>query len=266
MESLFPPWSVEDRFIVLKHFPADILAKHEEQLPGRCDYSPSLQILIITMASQPHEEAACSFEAIVTMLAREMKVYRRIAQWGATRVDTPDRNKQTDRSWAPARLVRRFPTVALEVGFSETTAKLEKDIAWWINGSNGQVRIGITIDIQHKSHNIEIKSWIPSFERSHQHIYITAGGRQVVDRHINDPPPPRVDQRILLRRGKDGSNPSIEGGALTIPFCALLLDEPGEGEGDFVFTADMLLHELAERIWSAIDKAESVKAKKSHTS
>ncbi|OOQ83541.1 hypothetical protein PEBR_35430 [Penicillium brasilianum] len=266
LESLFPPWSVEDRFVVLKHFPADILAKKEEQLPGRCDYSPSLQILIITMPSQPHEEAASSFEVMFMTLAREMKVYRRIAAWGSTRVDTPDRNKQADRSWGPARLRSRFPTVALEVGFSETTAKLEKDIAWWINGSNGQVRLGITIDIRRQSHDIEIKSWIPSFDRSRQHAYITAGGRKVVDRQINDPPPPRMNQKIHLRRGKDGSSPSIEGGALTIPFRALLLDDPGEGEGDFVFTADMLLHDFAERIWFAIDNAESIEAKKSHTS
>lgn len=130
MEGLFPPYSVEDSFIVLKHFPAEILAECEEQLPGRCDYSSSLQILIITMPGQPHVEAASSFEAIIVILAQEMNVNRRIGKCGRTLVDTPERNKQADRSWKPARQGREFPTVTLEVGFSETTLKLERDIAW----------------------------------------------------------------------------------------------------------------------------------------
>jgi hypothetical protein len=47
MESLFPLYSVEDCFIVLKNFPSEALAEREEQLPGRSDYSLSHQILII---------------------------------------------------------------------------------------------------------------------------------------------------------------------------------------------------------------------------
>jgi hypothetical protein len=152
--------------------------------------------------------------------------------------------------------------VALEVGFSETTVrKLESDIAWWINGSKGEVRMGITVDIKRGSHSIEIKSWTPAFEPSLRKIYITAGGGQVIDRRIKDPPPPRMTQRILITRGKDGSSPTIIGGPLTIPFHTLLLDEPGEGEGDFVFTAEMLLHDLAEPVWDAIYDAETIKAK-----
>ncbi|KAJ5607352.1 hypothetical protein N7537_003971 [Penicillium hordei] len=262
MKTILPPYSVEDSFIVLKHFPAEILAENEEQLPGRCDYSPSLQILIITMPGQPHEEAVSSFEAIIVTLAQEMKVNRRIAKCGATLVDTPERNKQADRSWKPARQGREFPTVALEVGFSETTLKLERDIAWWINGSKGEVRMGITVDIKRGSHSIEIKSWTPEFEPSLRNIYITASGRQVIDRRLKNPPPPRMTQRILITRGRDGSSPTIEGEPLTIPFHTLLLDEPGEGEGDFVFTAEMLLHDLAEPVWDAIDDAEMIKAKK----
>jgi hypothetical protein len=71
-----------------------------------------------------------------------------------------------------------------EVSFSETTLKLERDIAWWINGSKGEVRVGITIDIKRGSHSIEIKSWTPELDPSLRNIHVTAGGRQVIDRHI----------------------------------------------------------------------------------
>ena len=121
--------------------------------------------------------------------------------------------------------------------------------------------MGVTIDIK-GSHSIEIKCWTPAFEASLHNIYITARGHPVIHRHINNPPPAHMTQRILIKRGRNGSNPSIEGDHLTIPFHALLFNQPGEGEGDFVFTAEMLLHDLAERVWDAIDDVETIKTKK----
>lgn len=35
--------------------------------------------------------------------------------------------------------------------FGDNYKKLEKDIAWWINGSKSEVRMGITIDIKRRS-------------------------------------------------------------------------------------------------------------------
>lgn len=262
IESLSFPYAVEDTFLVLKHFPADLSDEDMEQLPGRCDYSPSLQILIIKMPGQPHEEAASRFDLLIGNLAYQMKVHRRMSYRGATLVETPERQKEADRSWAPARQGREFPTVALEIGFPETTQKLERDIAWWINRSKGEVRMGITIDIKRQSHSIEIKSWTPAIEPLPHKIHITAAGRQVVDKHISNPPPPRMAQRILIKRGRNGSNPAFEGEDLVIPFHTLMLDDPGEGEGDFVLTAEMLLHDLAERIWDAIYDAELIRGPK----
>jgi hypothetical protein len=264
IESLSPQYSVEDRFVVLKDFPSETLAKLDEQLNGRCDYSPSLQILIITMPSLPHEEAASSLDIMIGTLAKEMKVYRRIKNCGSTTIETPDRSKQADRSWKPARSQRKFPTVVLEVGFSEITAKLERDIAWWINKSKGEVKLGLTIDIK-ISGSIEIKSWTPAFMLSPSHVYITASGRPVVDRRISDPPPPRMTQRIFITRGRDSYNPTIKGGDLIIPFHALMLEQPGEGEHDFVLTTELLLQDLAERVWVVIDEAQGIEAKNSNT-
>jgi hypothetical protein len=34
------------------------------------------------------------------------------------------------------------------------------------------------------SHSIEIKSWTPELDPSLRNIHVTAGGRQVIDRHI----------------------------------------------------------------------------------
>ena len=263
MESLFPKDSVEDRFVVLKHFPPDVLAEHTEKLPGRCDYSPSLRTLILTMPSEPHEVAASAFEFILLNTAQEMKVRRRIKPCAATRIDTPDRSKEADRSWKPRfkESWRQFPTVVLEVGFSETAAKLEKNISWWINQSEGEVRMGITIDIKRGSGHVEIKSWTPAFQPQLRGVYVTAKGRHVSN-SIKYPPLPRLVQRILVKKGRNGSRPFVEGGPLSIPFRALLLDEPGEGEGDFALTDDMLLNDLAEVVWGSVADTELAEAKK----
>jgi hypothetical protein len=264
METLFLSYSVEDRFAVVKNFPHEIFAKYEEGFPGRCDYSITYQTLIIKRLSLPHEEAASSFDIMMITIAKNMKVRGQLACRGATNADTATRTKQADRSWGPRRAPRGFPTVALEIGVLVSTAKLEKDIAWWINESNGEVRLGITIDIK-SSGRIEIKSWIPASEPSSHPSYVTAGACNIIDRSTNDFPPPRVYQRVFFKRGKDDSNPTIEGEGLIIPFQDLLLEQPGQGEGDFVFPAQMLLDDVVERVWWAIDDAEEIKARKKNT-
>lgn len=83
--------------------------------------------------------------------------------------------------------------------------------------------------------------------------------RQVVDRRCNTQSPPQITQRILIKKGKNGQEPTITGGDLVIPFKSLFLTEPGEGESDFVMTEDMLVHDIAELVWAAIENEEAKK-------
>lgn len=53
-------------------------------------------------------------------LAHQMKVSRGISCLGTTRIDGEDRKKQADRAWSPIRQGHQFPTLALEVGYSQT--------------------------------------------------------------------------------------------------------------------------------------------------
>ncbi|QKX63458.1 uncharacterized protein TRUGW13939_10628 [Talaromyces rugulosus] len=261
LESLQPPESPYDSFVVIKAFPPELLDHLDEKLPGRLDYSLSLKVLILKMPSRPHEAAAEEFGAMLTTLANHMKVRRQISYLGSSRVDGEDRKKQADRSWAPVRTQGKFPSVVLEVGYTETAAKLERDIAWWVRQSEGRVKMGITIDIKRGSHNIEIKSWIPARPFT-KHVRLTASNRQVVNRDTSLQPPLRIAQKIVIKKGGNGKEPTIEGGSLIIPFKSLLLCEPGEGEDNFVFTEDMLIHDIADFIWVAIEKEEAEKRAK----
>lgn len=256
LESLLPPALPYDKFVVIEGCPSVVLDDLDEQLPDRLDYSPSLETLILKMPSRPQEEAAGKFEAMLTALATQLKVNRRISCVGATKIKGDDPKKQADRAWMPVRQEGQFPTVVLEVGYSGSSAKLERDITWWLHESRGQMKMGITIDIKKGSGNIEIKSWVPAMPFP-QHVYITTHQRQVVDRRCNQQVPPLVSQKILVKKGRNGQEPTITGGDLTIPFQFLLLTEPGEGEGDFVFTEDMLLHDIADLVWASIEKAEA---------
>lgn len=56
--------------------------------------------------------------------------------------------KQADASLT--NLTAEWPVVVLEVGVSETTTKLYQDAERWLNGTNGQTKLVILIDIQEK--------------------------------------------------------------------------------------------------------------------
>lgn len=261
LDSLFPPPPlIEDFTVVVKSFPPTKLNNVEVILKKKIEYSTILQIIVITIASQPHEEAAHGFEGLLGSVARNMNVSRKISKLGSTRITFPDRKKQADCSWKPGFQARQFPTVALEVGYTETAAKLQSDMERWIQDSRGQVKMGITIDIKRASGNIEIKSWVPTSTQPPLDVYITAHQRRVVDRRVNQRPALQVTQRILIKRGSNG-NYSIKGGDLIIPFETLLLAQPGQGEGDFIFTTELYLNEWAELIWAAIDEVQMAKAR-----
>ncbi|OJD15377.1 hypothetical protein AJ78_04347 [Emergomyces pasteurianus Ep9510] len=207
---------------------------HEEILPGRIDYSPTLQTLILYIPSLPHEEAAEAFGCRIAIQAEEMGILDALSLRGATRTKTTDRRKQADRSWAPFDIPGRstqWPTVALEVAFAESRERVKQDMAWWLHQSAGDVRMAISIDIKRQSGNIYVTSW----ERGIQHPY------------------PEINpiQEIKISRGKDGKPPTLTGNDLVIPFRQMMLRPPTHNAKDFIFTKGELLR-IGRVIWRAM--------------
>lgn len=242
-----------DGYVVIANIFPHTIHANEEAFPGHIDYFPRLHKLILKLPNEPHETAAEEFAFAPILLVERMGVRRRIASRGATRTDTPDGKKEADRSWAPAyrpgESYRKWPTAVLEVGYSETSAKLEQDMAWWLNGSAGQVHQGLTIDIQRGSKNIHISSWAPACP------YVTP--RTGRNGRVSAQPkesllPPRRLQRVKIIPGQP---PRVEGGDLVVYFKSLLLENPGAGEGDFILPRDELL-DIAEPVWAAMTAAE----------
>lgn len=234
-----------DQFAVIEGISPTVISAFEDHLPGRVDYLSPLHTLILKMPSHPHEEAASRFEFLVLERARQMKVVRRILCLAATRIKSDQRDKEADRAWKPRLQRAEYPTVLLEVGISDTAAKLERDIGWWLDSTGGRAKLGITIDIKPTSGNIYIKSWVPAY----------CHPRQVGARNVNQHHPPQCTQIIKIKKGAKGQKPVVQGGHLVIPFRDLLLTEPGEGEHDFVFTGETLLYDVADPVWEAIEHA-----------
>ncbi|KLJ05481.1 hypothetical protein EMPG_11060 [Blastomyces silverae] len=227
-------------FVIFTDFPPNEIKNHEERFPGKVDYSPPLQILLLNIPSLPHEEAAEAFGYRLASKAEEMGILDILSLRGGTRTRTPAREKQADRSWAPRELPpgrsTQWPTVALEVAFSESRERVKRDMAWWLRESAGDVCMAVSIDIKRQSGNIYVTSW--------------AQGRMPARQHPR--PAPKRIQEIVISRGQDGQPPNLTGDDLIIPFHQVMLRHPCSGETDFVFTKEDLL-KVAQSVWHAID-------------
>ncbi|CRG83648.1 hypothetical protein PISL3812_01003 [Talaromyces islandicus] len=245
-----------NNFVIIKNVPPAALDKNK--FLGKIDYSRTSKVLILRMPAEIHETAADNFGALVVLIADRMRVRRRIAHRGSTRTNTKLRSKESDRSWAPAyrpgQTYREWPTVALEVGNSESKAKLMGDITWWLNQSNGQVQQGIIIDIKREFGNVYISSWVAPNVVAQP---AAPGGPVPVT-----PIQPRQNLEAVFKRGPNGRDPLIEGDDITIPFASLVGENPGQGEGDFVFTKGLLRTEVVEPIWQALDAKKLQEADK----
>lgn len=248
LENLPSRSSTEDTFVVIKNITAESLEDFGQRLKQRANFAPSLELLILMSPSLPHELASRRFDFLFMDLGRQMNLQARIHQCGSAGFKRPDREKQADASYKPKHAGRLGPSIVVETAYSQATRRLQKDIMWWLNDPCRNVRQGITIDIQ-SHHTIVIRSWIPALNPAAEEY--RSGGNLV-----RMPSSPINDQTVILKRNKDTGERTIDGPRLVIPFSSMFRDElPNEnkGEGDFVFTAEFLLDELAQIIWDELD-------------
>lgn len=70
--------------------------------------------------------------------------------------------KEPDGSWIPASLpdgrTKKWPSVGLEVRYSESLARPRVDAAWWLSRSKGDVKVVLTISINVKKPQILIEN------------------------------------------------------------------------------------------------------------
>lgn len=117
--------------------------------------------------------------------------------------------------------------MVLEVGVSERKSKLQIDAQWWLNNSNGDVKITLTMSVNRRNPQITINKWELENNR------------------------PGITQTVTLSKDKLGDDQEIKasGTPLLIEFNKLFLrDRVSPNEQDIQIEEDDLRC-LARIVW-----------------
>ncbi|PGH29991.1 hypothetical protein GX50_07238 [[Emmonsia] crescens] len=221
-----------DRYVVFKNVASDTMRDFSNQrhLGRTKDQSLTNHLLIINMPSRDHERTTRYFERLLEGKLNEMRagLSLEVRASGATDVEGTTRKKAPDASYwphsLPATRSAKWPSLVLEVGYSESASKLRNDASWWLTESQGDVRVMITLKI-FRNHRVHLEMW------------------QFRDGAAR--PRPVMTQETTVTKSARGYSASAP---MVIRFQDLLLRPPaGNGERDIVLDRDDLqgLVELA---------------------
>ncbi|KAI5305501.1 Chitin synthase, class 7 [Ascosphaera pollenicola] len=155
---------------VMEDVPSEIikylLTPDNVQLPSNTDisaYDISAHRIIIKMPElPPHSTAVAEFCDAINMAIRNAGFRDAVVKEGAALHRGSVRGKQPDSSWKllPPNYVEtreRWPRIVLEVGLSESKKKLKEDARFWLDNSDGTVKLMLTLDISEDS--VTLEAW-----------------------------------------------------------------------------------------------------------
>ncbi|QSS62110.1 hypothetical protein I7I51_04287 [Histoplasma capsulatum] len=155
-----------DSYVVFKNVARDTMRDFSNQRHlGRIkDQSLTNHLLIINMPSGDHESAIRYFDKVLqrkldemrTDFSLEMKACGSKDVHGTTRTKIPDTSFRP--RLLPAARSDEWPSLVLEVGYSESASKLKKDASWWLTESQGEVRVVITLKV-FRNHRVHLEMW-----------------------------------------------------------------------------------------------------------
>ncbi|CUS11377.1 unnamed protein product, partial [Tuber aestivum] len=146
--------------------------------------------------------------------------------------------KEADGSLRPRRARPNhndWPTFITECGVSETPRRLEVDARWWIDSSNGDVKLVLLLFVSVKTKTIRIELWKQAMVENPQRTR-TNDEDEVI--------------RPTLKRVINITPESVTGAPLKLNFRDLFLRKPKKdrGEGNYVIT-EPDLRSYYEAIW-----------------
>ncbi|CAI7592087.1 unnamed protein product [Penicillium glandicola] len=189
-------------------------------------YNPSTHHLIIKIESKVHAVATTHFTIMFNKwMQKDMENYP-VDITNTMTVRGPESRRRADCSWTPdhAGLDRTWPSVVLEVAWSQSRAKLENAIKFWLREGGGQVRVVLSLTV-HRRGRIILEKW----------------GLRGADAT------PFPIQKMEIVRDPAPKCKKIEG-HVDVSFEDARLRPKQRGDEDFVFTADHI-EWLAEQIW-----------------
>ena len=131
----------------------------------RYEWHGDLEVLIVKVPTKVHETAAATFGSEIDFTARTMglpQIERQLL--GAGKCTAPGGTPSKEPDWSMVNANVRpspddFPTIVIEVGFSETLQKLRNDARLWFSMSSNDVQIVILIAVRAANNQIIFEKW-----------------------------------------------------------------------------------------------------------
>ncbi|KAJ5812513.1 hypothetical protein N7474_008814 [Penicillium riverlandense] len=229
-EGSFNPYII---FAIDEHSFLECFVDSEEDLLTKSweTYDHSSHNILIKMETANHAVAAGAFDSIFSTWARRVRD-NPLACTARTAVRGHTRTKRADSSWTPVFLPAgrspKWPTLVLEVAWSERRPKLERDIDFWLRESNGDVKVVLSITV-HPCGIISIEKW---------DLSPTSSGNGTA---------PRPTQKIEIVRKPTPNCPRVKG-QIQLQFQDIFLRDKEGTDIDFIIShSDM--EEIASQVW-----------------
>lgn len=187
-------------------------------------------VIVLKMPTTAHEAAHRAFSEIFSAWHRSQE--GRLFPMGGATIEGFTRKKCPDSSWTTSihtsERENKWPTILIESGWSDSRAKLSRDVLFWLTESDQQVRVALTMKVTHKG-KITIDRWT---------LDETAGRTSV---H------PTQTMSITRSRTPNSNNHRISG-SMHIKFEDCFLRDKRNSESDFILS-NQDLTEIAEAVW-----------------
>ncbi|KAJ5836541.1 hypothetical protein N7447_002567 [Penicillium robsamsonii] len=198
----------------------------------RCwnSYNSFQHLLLVKMTvSRAHEIAARVFERLLFECLKPMGLDDCLRTFGSATCQAENGSaKQPDCQFLPKRLPRartkKWPSVVVETGFSESPCKLMSDARFWLSESNGDVQMVITIKIGRSSPNIVLELWELVHDRA------------------------KRQQVVTIIKGEN-NQAYLGGQPLNISFDKLFLRPPTIPKETNISINDAILKKIAGEVW-----------------
>ncbi|CAI7627834.1 unnamed protein product [Penicillium glandicola] len=191
-------------------------------------------IIVLKLPTRMHEAAHGAFRDIFAIWYRSQK--GRLLHRGRADVEGFTRKKCPDYSWMSSVHTPKgdikWPTIILQAGWSDSSAKLKQDVSFWLRESKEQVKVALTIKVTPKE-KITIERWT---------LKQTVGGNFV------EP----IQTMCITRQRDTSSNPYQISGSMHIQFEDCFLRAKGENETDSLVSHDDMA-EIAGVVWDSVE-------------
>ncbi|CAG8929619.1 unnamed protein product [Penicillium salamii] len=186
------------------------------------------ELLLIKMPSDEHAFAIGAVDHAVMATLLPMGLYEQLLTYPGATIQGNTGGKQPDYGWGP-RITPpndpRRPSVVLEVAWSESDAKLNSDVRFWLNPTDGNARTCLTLRVDRHTPTIRIEKWKLRNDTGRLHRY------QIV--------------RVTRVSGET----RVSAHPLIIPFEDFFLRPPSTPAEKDMELSEQALRTIAETIW-----------------